>query len=71
MDNRIIDLLLNLDSKIDKINEKINNLVTKKECSEKCNDEVKKNEWTVKKITGITALLGVIVGFIKLIFFNK
>lgn len=79
MDNKIIDLLINLDNKIDKINEKINNLVTKKECEERCNNnlelEVKKKEWSFKKVSLIIGFLtvygGSIVGFVKLLFPSK
>lgn len=74
MDNK--DILINMVSKLDDKLEYIkNNMVTKEECKGKCNDEIRKSEWTVKKVgayTGlITGSLAGLASFVKLIFYSN
>lgn len=77
----IKDLKNDVNSRFDKIESKIDNLVTKEECRNNTSCKIipgesvelleKKEEWTVKKITAMTGLIvaaiGGIAGIVKLV----
>lgn len=87
MESKVSDIILGMlkelksdvNSRLDKIESKLDNVVTKEQCKENScitpgNLQFleKKEEWTVKKITAygaiLTAMLGGIAGIVKLIF---
>lgn len=75
----IKELKEDVNKRFDKIEKKLDDVVTKEECNlNKCNSEnlnlailEKKEEWTVKKITAVTGLIvaaiGGIAGIVKLL----